>query len=76
MPIAGFINVFFDHMTVDKGQTQLYIDGYQPGPCADNGGSNSVVYGRIFTGRGVADHSNSAICDPTKPVPCVLRLVE
>ncbi len=76
--VAGFINIFFEYMTVDKGGgNTLTITGYDPAGCAYSGGSGVKVYGRIFAGKGVSDSGNdSAICNETAMVPCVLRLVE
>ncbi len=74
--ITGFINIFFEYEDVTNGQTVTRIDGTSVWDCNHNGGSNLTVYGRIFVARGVGSGATSSICDPTSPIPCVLKLVE
>lgn len=76
LTVTGFINIFFEYEDVTNGKNVTRIDGTSIWDCNHNGGSNLVVYGRIFVAKGVGSGSTSSICDPTKAIPCVLKLVE
>ncbi len=74
--ITGFINVYFSYMIIQNGTNTTTLDGTSISDCNHSGGSNIQVYGRIFVAKGVDAGTTSSICDPTKAIPCVLKLVE